>query len=52
MTNQPDPQPEPDNPERPLRGPTWARAANEDRTDEELTDSEKAHDAASIKTSD
>jgi hypothetical protein len=48
MTTQPDPQSEPDDPKRPLRGPAWAREAAE----EELTDAQKAHDAASIKTSD
>jgi hypothetical protein len=50
MTTQPDPQSEPDSPERPLRGPAWARAATEDK--DELTDAQKAHDAASISTSD
>jgi hypothetical protein len=52
MTTQPDPQAEPDEPERPLRGPAWAREATEGTPDEELTESEKAHDAATIRTSD
>ena len=52
MTRQPDPEAEPDGPDRPPRGPASAREATDDTSDENLTDSEKAHQAASIKTSD
>ena len=52
MTTHPDAQPQPDEPDRPVRGLEWAPEAMQEEEDEELSASEKAHAAARIQTSD